>query len=565
MSYLVLARKWRPQTFDEVVGQNHVTRTLKNALKSGRVAHALIFSGPRGVGKTSIARILAKALNCKDGPTPSPCNKCDICKEITGGHSIDVNEIDGASNRGIDEIRQLREEIRFQPVRCRFRIYIIDEVHMLTNEAFNALLKTLEEPPSHAYFIFATTEPRKLPETIHSRCQHYEFKRLSEEEIAAHLEGILEKEKIQLPDETTLLLARKAQGSLRDSLSLLDQVIAFGASSHDEVCKALGVASPVTLENLSLAILRSDVTAALGIVDDVYNAGIDLKVLCEDLLKFLRDLTIIKRLDVKSASSLARLDVKRVEALRDIFASWPYLKVLDILEVLSSSLDELYRSEYPRINLEIILMRLCSLAELTGVDTLLEKIDELLAFYEAREKDGEPGDSMGETVPEGLEIREDGGKEHEPTQDNLKKTEGNDEKGSKNDLIKEFKEFKEFLSERNPGLGGLLDACKEIKRGDNGTYILICSRDVRGEMLSERENLNELKGIARDFMGGDAVFKVELERKKNGDLKGALIGKRGRRMTARDELISSPLVQHAINIFQARISNVTFYNSRKRK
>ncbi len=565
MSYLVLARKWRPQTFDEVVGQGHVTRTLKNALKTGRVAHALIFSGPRGVGKTSIARILAKALNCQSGPTPAPCNRCDICKEITAGHSIDVNEIDGASNRGIDEIRQLREEIRFQPVRCRFRIYIIDEVHMLTNEAFNALLKTLEEPPPHAYFIFATTEPRKLPETIHSRCQHYEFKRLSEEEIAAHLKRILENEKIQLPNETTLLLARKAQGSIRDSLSLLDQIIAFGASSYDEVCKALGVASPVTLENLSLAILKSDVKAALGIVDDIYNAGIDLKALCEDLLKFLRDLTIVKRLDVKSASTLTRLHAKRVEELKGTFSPWPYHNVLNTLDVLSSSLDELYRSEYPRINLEIILMRLCSLGELIGVDELLKKIDELLALYEAHEKNDGTTGSIGETVIENLKAHEDAGKGLEPTQDYFKKAEKSGEHGPKRNLINEFREFKEFLLEKNPGLGGLLDACKEIKRGNNGTYILICSRDVRGEMLLERDNLNELKGIARDFLGGDVAFKVELEREKNEDLKGGLNGKRGRKMTAREELIKSPLVQHAINIFQARISNVTFYNNRKKK
>ncbi len=269
MSYLVLARKWRPQSFGEVIGQDHVTRTLQNALGANKVAHALLFSGPRGVGKTSVARILAKSLNCESGPAKDPCNSCTICEQITAGSCVDVNEIDGASNRGIDEIRQLREEIRFQPVQCRFRIYIIDEVHMLTNEAFNALLKTLEEPPAHAYFIFATTEPRKIPETIHSRCQHYEFRRLSETDLAAHLDRIVAKEGLGLPTEATQLLARQAQGSVRDSLSLLDQVAAFGAESYEDVCQALGVAGLATIEELADAIFASDVSKALSILNGV--------------------------------------------------------------------------------------------------------------------------------------------------------------------------------------------------------------------------------------------------------------------------------------------------------
>ncbi len=228
MSYQVLARKWRPQTFDEVVGQEHVTRTLKNALEMGRVAHAFLFSGPRGVGKTSVARILAKALNCVQGPTPTPCNQCQACQEITQGHSLDVLEIDGASNRGIDEVRELRENIKYLPAHGGYKVFIIDEVHMLTKEAFNALLKTLEEPPAHAIFILATTEAHKVPVTILSRCQRYDFKRLSTAAIQEHLAQMAAREGWSIAPAGLQLIAQESEGGMRDAQGLLDQVITFG-------------------------------------------------------------------------------------------------------------------------------------------------------------------------------------------------------------------------------------------------------------------------------------------------------------------------------------------------
>ena len=289
MSYLVLARKWRPQTFEDVIGQAHVTKTLQNALRNDCLAHALLFSGSRGVGKTSVARILAKAVNCESGPAPDPCNKCGVCREITAGSSIDVQEIDGASNRGIDEIRQLRENIQFLPTRCRHRIYIIDEVHMLTKEAFNALLKTLEEPPSHVYFIFATTEPEKIPATIHSRCQHYEFRRLGTAELADHLGKIVQAEGMGLQQDATLLLAREAEGSVRDSLSLLDQVAAYGATSLKEVCEVLGIVGTQVLKELAVAILESDVAKAIRLIDDVYSFGGNIQKFTTDLVFFFQE------------------------------------------------------------------------------------------------------------------------------------------------------------------------------------------------------------------------------------------------------------------------------------
>jgi DNA polymerase-3 subunit gamma/tau len=230
MSYQVFARKWRPQVFEDVIGQGHITRTLQNAIATNRLAHAFLFSGPRGVGKTTTARILAKALNCKEGPTPTPCGKCDSCLETTAGTSVDVIEIDGASNRGIEHIRELRETVKYAPVGGKNKVYVIDEVHMLTNEAFNALLKTLEEPPPHVIFIFATTEPQKIPATIHSRCQRYGFKRIALQEIAAKLREITDKESIKVTDQGLTMIARAAEGSMRDSQSLLDQAVSYSGS-----------------------------------------------------------------------------------------------------------------------------------------------------------------------------------------------------------------------------------------------------------------------------------------------------------------------------------------------
>jgi len=267
MSYLVLARKWRPQTFDEVVGQEHVTRTLRNAITSGRVAHAFLFTGPRGVGKTTTARLLAKALNCEKGPIAEPCNTCSNCVEITAGTALDVLEIDGASHTGVDNIRDLTEGVQYRPVKSRFRVVIIDEVHMLSNAAFNALLKTLEEPPLHVKFIFATTESHKILATISSRCQRYDFKRIALRELIHKLQTIAERESLTVDDRGLALLAREADGSLRDAESLLDQVVAWssGTVTEQTVQEALGVADRQALFRLAEVVLTQNPAAALRV------------------------------------------------------------------------------------------------------------------------------------------------------------------------------------------------------------------------------------------------------------------------------------------------------------
>ena len=296
MSYEVFARKYRPQTFDDLVGQAHVSRTLKNAVAQNRLAHAYLFVGPRGIGKTSTARILAKALNCVKGPTTNPDNTCDNCKEIAAGNSLDVLEIDGASNNGVEQVRELRENVRYAPSKSRYKIYIIDEVHMLTAAAFNALLKTLEEPPPHVKFIFATTEPQKVLPTIVSRCQRFDLHRIPAKLIADHLQFISKQEKITLEPAAAHAIARGAEGGLRDAESMLDQLVAFCGEkiAESDVLNVFGFTSEQTVVDLTGKILRGETAPALDVLYQQCEAGKDMMRLMSDLISYLRDLLVFK-------------------------------------------------------------------------------------------------------------------------------------------------------------------------------------------------------------------------------------------------------------------------------
>ncbi len=296
MSYLVLARKYRPQNFESLVGQNHITDLLGKSIESKRLAHAFLFCGPRGIGKTSTARILAKSLNCQEGPTLKPCGVCSACQEITSGNSFDVIEIDGASNRGIDEIRALRENVKFAPAYGRYKIYIVDEVHMLTGEAFNALLKTLEEPPEHVKFIFATTEANKVPATILSRCQRFDFKRIGVDTIMKNLSGICAQEKLTIEESALFAIAKAAQGSMRDALSILDQLSALGAEGikSKDVYSMLGIVETELLFNLTDALIAKDCPTTFNVFNDIVERGKDIKQLGKDLIEHFRNLMIVK-------------------------------------------------------------------------------------------------------------------------------------------------------------------------------------------------------------------------------------------------------------------------------
>ncbi len=374
MSYQVMARKYRPQVFDEVVGQRLITETLKNAILHNRVAHGYIFSGARGVGKTTTARILAKALNCLKGPTVTPCGDCAPCREITAGNSVDVLEIDAASNRGIDEIRELRETVRYLPARDRSKVFIIDEAHMLTTEAFNALLKTLEEPPPRSLFILATTEPHKLPSTIQSRCQHFPFRLLDYAEIVSRLEEVTAAEKIQADEGALSAVAQAAEGSLRDALSFLDQVTASCGDRLDEsrVRQLLGVVPARLLNETIEAIHAGDARRVLEQVGHLAAEGYELAHFCGEFTRYVRNLMIAKSCGVESA--LLQVPSEQRQKLADLAELFSEEDLSRFFQILLRTEGELRYSLQPRFHLELGLMKMAHTRKLASLEGLLAEL-----------------------------------------------------------------------------------------------------------------------------------------------------------------------------------------------
>lgn len=368
MDYQVSARKYRPGTFDDVIGQPHVVQTLTNSIATKRIAHAFLFSGTRGVGKTTIARIMAKALNCEQGPTGTPCNTCANCLEITQGTSVDVVEIDGASNTSVDDVREIRENVKFTPFRGQYRVYIIDEVHMLSNSAFNALLKTLEEPPAHVVFIFATTEIHKIPATILSRCQHYNFRRISKAEIVRRLRYVAEQDGLAIEDRSLMALARASEGSMRDGLSLLDQIIAFGGKiiRHQDLESLLGAVPQERVRAMIEAVVEQNSPKALQVIAGLLDQGHDVRAYCADLVEYVRNMLVaavvppgpeLRGLIEASEEDLVQLarDAERftVEQLQELF------------RICTAAEDSLRVSAHPRFVLETAAVRATRLLRLS--------------------------------------------------------------------------------------------------------------------------------------------------------------------------------------------------------
>jgi DNA polymerase-3 subunit gamma/tau len=405
VSYLVLARKYRPQSFDDLIGQEHVTKTLANAIAQDRVAHAFLFTGVRGVGKTTSARILAKCLNClggsqdAKGPTATPCQTCAACTEIAAGVDMDVQEIDAASYNGVDEVRRLQEGLAFRPARDRFKIYTVDEVHMLSNAAWNAFLKTLEEPPPHVKFIFATTEVHKVPVTILSRCQRYDFKLVSAKQIAGRLKDVLSRESLSADDRAVAVLAREAAGSMRDAMSLLDQVIAYGSAqiSAEDVTRVLGVADREVLSKLTAAVLKGDAAAALDVLDAVSKQGFDLVHLCRDFLHHIRNVVVAKVCTPSKARELLDLAEEEVEDAIALAQTSDADDLTRLFSGLSKAYDDIVKSGHVRAALEMTLVRLARRPPLLPLDELLLRLGEL----EKRLSTGTPRPPGGGGTPPG--------------------------------------------------------------------------------------------------------------------------------------------------------------------
>ncbi len=376
MNYLVTARKWRPQVFEDLVGQEHIGTTLKNAIATNRLSHAYLFAGPRGVGKTTTARILAKAVNCLHPKDFNPDNECEICKEITEGRSMDVLEIDGASNRGIEEIRNLRESVKYVPSKNRYKVYVIDEVHMLTKEAFNALLKTLEEPPPQVLFIFATTEVHKLPATILSRCQRFDFRRIGIEEIMQHLRVIAKTEKIKIEDDALLLIAKKGDGSMRDSQSIFDQIVSFCGNdiNAQKIIEALNLVDQEIFFKTTDLIKNKDANGGITLVEEIMSRGYDIKEFLSGLNEHLRNILIT--LTTNSTKLIETSEVYRKRYESDA-AHFTETDLLRLIKTVTETENSIKWSQQPRFKLEVALIQMIKMEKSVQIGELLTQIDEL--------------------------------------------------------------------------------------------------------------------------------------------------------------------------------------------
>lgn len=547
MAYLVLARKWRPQSFVEVINQRHVVQALQNAVRYGRVAHAYLFAGARGVGKTSVARILAKALDCESGPTETPCNQCSICREITSGSAVDIYEIDGASNRGIDEIRELRENVKYLPARCRYKIYIIDEVHMLTTEAFNALLKTLEEPPAHVIFILATTEPHKIPITILSRCQRYDFKRLSMQSITGHLKTILDDEDIKLSEACLRFIAREAEGSMRDALSLLDRIISYGGDQvpDEEIATIIGLIDQGLVMDMARALLEHDVEHGLEIIDRVYTSGHDLKRFYTDLLETFRNLIITRTCrDTDQLINLAEEEKKDLEGLgqgRSLETIYQYLQLL------LQEGNELKRSFQPRLTFEMILMRAGLLRDIVPVEKILDGLSTLATRIQEGASPTNPQRTAYCTPEDAKSDRKP------PTAMEPDAAPFTSDPENREALLN-------FVKSRNLPLASILQQCQDLTI-KNDTLTIRFANPSWSDLMKDSFYSTRLEDICREYYQRDLKINIVFESTAATAPKTA--PGNDQVQTAREEILKHPLVQETINIFDGHIEEIKVEKNQK--
>ena len=574
MSYLVLARKWRPQTFSDLIGQEHVSRTLQNAIDTGRVAHAFLFTGARGVGKTSSARILAKALNCEQGLTTEPCNVCPSCMEITDGNSVDVFEIDGASNTGVDDIRELRDNVKYLPSRSRYKIFIIDEVHMLTNNAFNALLKTLEEPPSHVKFIFATTEPHKVPITILSRCQRFDFKRISLQKIVDRLRFIVDREQVTISDKALAVVARKGDGSMRDSLSTLDQVLAFcgQAVTDEDVATLLGVVDRRLLMETSLAVLSRDSRAALEIVKRVDSFGYNIRQFCQELIDHFRSITILRT--VADASDFLDLSEGELAELQEQAATTAPIELQRHLSILLKAEQEMAHSNFLRLVMEMALLKMAALTPVMPVNEILSRLKALegtgvpptVASQQPTWRKSPPPPPVTaydpKTAPQRAPVQEPG---KPPSATPLPPTADSPAPpaaGFSAATGDAWSGFVAFAKGKKPFLASFLEHGRPLALTAELLEIGYQSGSFQLSKMQDPESLADLKQLAKQFFQHEPLIRFKsLEDDACGDAPATLLEKKtleaaNHKRQLREKALAHPLVGAAIEVFGGEIGDV---------
>jgi DNA polymerase-3 subunit gamma/tau len=538
MSYLVLARKYRPQRFSEVVGQSAVVKTIVNALKRNKLSHALLFAGIKGTGKTTLARIVAKALNCQNinPEVYEPCNQCQSCVEIMKGIHVDVLEIDAASNRGIDQIREIIDALKYAPAKGKAKVYIIDEAHMLTKEASNALLKSLEEPPSHVYFILATTEPNRLPPTILSRCQRYEFRRLDFKLIFNHLQRICELENYQIDQPALELIAREAQGSLRDALSLLDQAVAYGVRTKEDLLYSFGWHEEMIFEDLAKALIERDLKKAMELVQNLYEKGVDIISFTERLTHLFRELFLAK---IFSQEVLADKGID-FRLLKDLLFLGNKEDFLLIYQALYKGLEAIRRSTYPQFQFELMIAKICEYEKFISIDTLLEKLPTEALVAPELEDDRKVEPKLEPKVETKVELKAEPKEETKEEKskrpladawdDNLtpKKVAKEEKKGV------EWEEFLDIVGKESATFRALLESVPKPEERDNKMVFLL----EEDYPLLTSAYRDKLKDLVLKFFGKEVEFEVKKMRRDPEEVK------------------NRPEVQAIMNILSAKIAYI---------